>query len=333
MPKDEQSMTQPAREIDLNILCKFIKKFDGNRENLNAFINNCRNAINLAATQQQDILLKYIISQLEGRAETACSIKEFETYQQLEDFLKSQFGERKHYAALLSDLQACHQLFNETVNQFALRIESCLSKLLTEINISIPTKKKAELAGRVAAMQDLALHTFILGLSPRLSTVVRCRDPETLNDAINSALSEEKIIQSTLRKTPNTSFSQNQWRPNRQSPNFNHNRSFTQRGTNFTNQINHENVMPSTSRYNPPVCRYCQIPGHTIERCRKREYNNRRFNNNQNNFNQNNRPSPNFNFQSRNQPIHVVNSEEQGTDETDNHLNGQDFPSGTVREI
>ncbi|CAH4023826.1 unnamed protein product [Pieris brassicae] len=120
------------------------------------------NAVELATQNQQDILLKYIVSQLEGRAETACCVKEFENWHQLEEFLKSQFGDKKHYAALLSDLQECRQLGNETVNQFALRIESCLSKLLSEINITIPTKKKDELAGRVAAMKDLALHTFVV---------------------------------------------------------------------------------------------------------------------------------------------------------------------------
>ncbi|CAG9782337.1 unnamed protein product [Diatraea saccharalis] len=315
MPKDTKEETGQTKtltpisatmsQIDLNILIKFINKYDGSREKLNAFLNNCRNAINLASSSQEDILLKYILSQLEGRAESACSIKEFENWEQLENFLKSQYGERKHYAALLSELQDCRQLSNETANQFALRIESCLSKLLTEINISIPTKKKGELAGRVAAMQDLALHTFIIGLNPQLSTVVRCRDPETLNDAINFAVSEEKILLATTRRNAN-SF-QNYARPRPQQ----NNRPFPRQ----PNRPSDYQPKPSFGSNPISVCRYCKIPGHNIETCRKREYNNRRFSQ----FNQPARENPNTSFQGR-QPINNINShDDDGVDETDNN--------------
>ncbi|KAL0895235.1 hypothetical protein ABMA27_011390 [Loxostege sticticalis] len=259
-------INQQFSEMELNILCKFINKFDGDREKLCPLLNNCRNAISLASPRQQDILLKYIISQLEGRAESACSIKIFENFQQLETFLKSQFGERKHYAALLSELQGCQQANNESVHEFALRIESCLSKLLTEINISIPTKKKGELAGRVAAMHDLATHTFVVGLLPKISTVVRCRDPETLNDAINFAVSEEKI-QQTLNSRQNQTHNQGSNQKRFSQP---------QRSQTFPNTT-YRTTNGETSS-NSPVCRYCKTPGHTIDKCRKREYNNtRRF--------------------------------------------------------
>lgn len=295
MPKDEPVVM--SKELDINFISKFINKFDGNREKLGAFLNNCRNAIGLTSSHQQDIVLKYILSQLEGRAESACSIKEFENWQQLEDFLKDQFGEKKHYAALLSDLQDCCQSNSETVNQFALRVETCLAKLLTEINISIPTKKKGELAGRVAAMQDLALYSFISGLNSRLSTVVRCRDPETLNEAIGFAVSEEKILHTISKRNPSTtnshSLNHGRW-PQRR---FQQNRNHTQQS--YPNEFN--NNKPSTS--GPPVCRYCKNTGHTIEECKKREFNNRfRDLNNQ-------RPFPKR-YQNNQAQIHAMNSNE-----------------------
>lgn len=237
--------------------------------------------------------------------------------------LKSQFGERKHYAALLSDLQDCKQSNNETVNQFALRIESCLSNLLTEINISIPTKKKGELAGRVAAMQDLALHTFITGLNARLSTVIRCRDPETLNDAINFAVSEEKLLLATTRRSipsppHNGSFNQGRLRQF-QMRNFPHQ----------TNGPSNNNNVPTSAPGSYPItCRYCKAPGHTIDACRKREYNNRRFGNSQFKFNPASRSGPNTSFQGR--PIHALMSPEDGVDQ--GHLNGTTFASSIVRE-
>ncbi|CAH4029223.1 unnamed protein product [Pieris brassicae] len=65
---------------------------------------------------------------------------------------------------------------------------------------SVAKKKNGELSGRIAAMQELALHHFVIGLKPQLSTIVRCRDPETLNDAINFAISEEKIMEASRKR-------------------------------------------------------------------------------------------------------------------------------------
>lgn len=269
MPKAEGSDTKGEDMESLNIILKFIKPYNGNRETLNAFLNNCQNAIELAGPSQQSIVLKYILSQLEGRAELACSIKIFDKWSSLRDFLKSQFGERKHYLHLLTDLQDCKQGPNENVTQFSLRVESCLAHLLTEVSMSCA--RTTELVGRVAAMQDLALHTFILGLNPKISMVVRCQDVQTLNEAINLAISEEKILQFSNKHLNNYQNS---------PPRSNQPPRFSQPGPSNPNKFN-----PNQRRYQPVVCRYCKAPGHNIEQCRKREYNNKRFQ-----FSQNTRP-------------------------------------------
>lgn len=253
--------------IDLNILIKFVPRFDGTREKLNAFLNNCSNAIKLASATQQDVLFKYILSQLEGRAEAACTIKEFENWVQLEQFLKAQFGERKHYAHLLSDLQDCRQN-NETVNQFALRLESCLAQLLTEINISIPTKKKGELAGRLAAMQDLAMHTFVIGLKPKLSMVVRCQNPETLNEAINLAVSEEKLLQSAFNRGHAANCPLTQSRPSWQKKKEDHFK--PQVHTMSTSTASSQRASSSKNYESQNIsCKYCRSVGHSIDQCIK----------------------------------------------------------------
>lgn len=186
-------------EIDLNILLKFIKPYDGSRDTINSFLTNCNNAYELASESQKFILFKYILSQLQGKAEIAASIKDFTTFEQLKEFLKTQFCQRKHYAHLITDLQESKQLPTENVIQFATKVESILTQLLTEISMN-PTKK-SEIPGRTAAMEDLALHHFLMGLNPRISNIVRCRSPKNLNEAIGLAISEEKIQQTLYRKT------------------------------------------------------------------------------------------------------------------------------------
>lgn len=303
--------SETEERIELGVLFKFIKTFDGSREKLNPFIANCQSAYNTATKSQKPILFKFMLSQLTDKAEATCNVKEFESFEQFIEFLKQQFGERKHYAHLLSELQDCRQGSADTVNQFALKIETCLSKLLTEINISIPTKKKAELAGRVAAMQDLALHTFVIGLHPRLSQVVRCRNPSSLNSAISFAVEEEKILSSIHKRwSPHNSNStdrpkstpRREFQPQPSRPRLDYSRNV------HTNDI---------------ICRYCKNVGHAIENCRKRQYNNSRNqlntqtpNERQNNFTQNPKPNLTRKVLSANQV------EDDGVDEVDrNDLN------------
>lgn len=260
----------PDQEIDLNILLKFIKPFDGSREKINSFIINCNNAIDLASAQQEPILFKYVLSQLQGKAEIACSIKEFSNWEQLKDFLKTQFSERKHYTHLLMELQEAKQGASENVSQFALRVETCLSQLLTEI--SITNTKVKELSGRTAAMEDLALHHFIMGLHPRISNIIRCNKPQSLNEAVNLAVSEERI-QLTLYKKP---ISEPPRRPNNPNPN---------QGRQSFNR-------PLMNNSTEPLCRYCKSVGHTIDNCKRREFNNSRY---QNKFQPSANTSNNFN--------------------------------------
>lgn len=248
-----QKMPKPAVEMELNILFKFVNTYDGSRETLNSFIVNCNNVHELATDLQKPILFKYILSQLRGKAELACSIKDFNNWEQLKEFLKTQFCERKHYAHLLTELQESKQGPQETVAQFALKIETCLSQLLTEI--SLQNGKAKEVPGRTAAMEDLALHHFTMGIFPRISTIVRSRAPKNLNEAINLAISEERIQQTLYKKSDKF--------PKNTNPN---NSNSNPRPKPIRNQGQYRS---------DEVCRYCKHPGHSIENCRKREYNNR----------------------------------------------------------
>lgn len=119
-----------------------------------------------------------------------------------------------------------------------------------------------------------------MGLVPRISNIVRCRTPKTLNEAINIAISEEKIQQSFLKHIPSSS------RPDKPSP-----RPFFTRRTqnpsysnpnNFNRENRHTNPpdrYPNANSSNNLFCRYCKIPGHTLEQCRKRQFNNNRYRN------------------------------------------------------
>lgn len=268
-----------SEQFPISVLCNFISPYKGDRETLTAFLTNCQNALDLASLSQKTLLTKYILSRLEGKAQIACSNKIFEDFSQIKSFLKQNFGERKHYNHLLLDLQSCKQQTNETIAQFALRVEGCLTDLQSEIYNSESLKK--DLSGRIAMTEDLALFSFSLGLHPRLSNNVRCRSPKSLNDAVNIALEEEKI-QNLLFKTvtkPKCRICGKIGHPESEC--------FSNQKRAVPSRV-FSQYKPSTSYNNNPgsqaFCRYCKNKGHDITECRKLKYNN--ANKNSNNYTQ-----------------------------------------------
>lgn len=274
----------PSEQFPIAVLCNFINTYKGDRDTLPAFLTNCQNALDLAAENQKGLLLKFIISKLEGKAQIACSNKIFDKFDDLKSVLKQNFGEVKHYNHLLLDLQSCKQQPNETVAQYSLRLESSLTQLQSEIHNSDSYKK--DLPGRIAMTEDLALYTFTLGLKPNISNIIRCKSPKYLNSAINMAIEEEKIQNLSHRSTKNKvcgvchkeghSDAECFNRVRRERPPLpiqSHQRQFSNIPFSPTGQH---------SRNSSIVCRYCKNVGHDISQCRKRQYNNARFSNSTN---------------------------------------------------
>ncbi|KAG7297154.1 hypothetical protein JYU34_020126 [Plutella xylostella] len=64
-------------------------------------------------------------------------------------------------------------------------------------------KDDKEIVGRIASNEELALKTFILGLhNPSISTVVRCRNPKSLGEAVQHAIEEEKLYNFRPKANP-----------------------------------------------------------------------------------------------------------------------------------
>ncbi|KAJ0180926.1 hypothetical protein K1T71_003011 [Dendrolimus kikuchii] len=305
----EASATATMSErITLSVLTKFIKPYKGDRESLPAFLTNCDNAISLASTDQQTVLCKYIISQLEGKAQLACCIKRFDNWSEIKQFLKSTFGEKKHSTHLLVDLQNCKQLPSEDVTQYSLRVESCLTRLQADIHYSCQDEK--ELLGRLASMEDLALNSFLLGMNTEFSHIVRCRNPKSLSEAISHAVEEEKLHNlSKLSRKLNKQCSicnkgghlssecYRNKKPKQTSYHINSN-------NHIPRKLNHNY---NSNSYKSKTCAYCKKPGHLIQECRKLQFKNNNGHSEQGNF----MPSSTSNFIKSNSAnnVHVLSEE------------------------
>lgn len=153
--------------IDINTLLKFIKPYDGNRDDLSSWIANCDRAFSLANKDQIHVLFSFVQNQLSDRAQSTCSNTIFTSWNDLKEFLKSRFGNKKHQTHLLIDLQNCKQMYNESVTQYIHRIETCLKRLLSSIKHSCTDTKL--LPGQIESTNQLALQSFLLGVNPQIS--------------------------------------------------------------------------------------------------------------------------------------------------------------------
>ncbi|CAG9131200.1 unnamed protein product [Plutella xylostella] len=222
--------------MSIDTLLRFIEPYDGDRDNLSSWIEKCDRAFQLASDSQERILFAYVQNKLTDKAQSTCSNTVFSEWKDLKEFLKARFGNRKHQTHLLIELQNCKQTYQENVAQYIARLESCLKRLLSTIKQS--NSDPLLLPGQIDSTNQLALHSFLLGINPKLSQVLRSREPRDLNEAFNMALEEEKfsLLESTRNENPRNkycnichrnghtaAFCRNNAQTNRSNPNINRN--------------------------------------------------------------------------------------------------------------
>lgn len=291
--KSEKSNNSKSKEetLPITFLIKFIKPFDGSRDELSSFISDCNKAFSLASIKQKLVLLDYIQTQISGKAKAACVNRRFLTWDELKDFLKTMYQDVKHYSQLLCDLTNLRQYPSEQVSQFVYRVETCLKKCINSIQQN--STNAITLAGKLEMLQEIAINRFTYFSNPNISSVLRIRDIKTLNEAISIAVSEERVI-NMYNPRNKSEYSQNRKinyhesnsksdyknTPSCSNSNYNRDIPVNPKPNASDLKTNFRGNSPQTTRYqNALQCRYCKENGHSIEKCIKREYNNSRKNN------------------------------------------------------
>lgn len=201
MSQDEQNLNEEEEVFEvasdalpINFLIKFIRKFDGNREELNSFLADCKRAFDLATDRQKLILLDYVLTQLSGKAKTACVNRSFPEWKDLKDYLKTMYADTKHKAQLLCELTTLKQNADESLSTFTCRTETCLKRTINSITQDSDVKVDPKiLEGKLEMLQEIALNRFTYFTVSTISNALRIREIKTLNEAITVAKSEEQI--------------------------------------------------------------------------------------------------------------------------------------------
>lgn len=239
----------PNSEMDLGTLLKLIPDFDTSQNSqVYRFIRSCDSAFNLASVHQQTVLLTYALNKLTGPGSSDVHSKQFFKWCDLKQFLIQKFSQTKTLAHLNLELQSYFQKPQESITEFFLRVDLCRSKIIEKLTAEIID---STLEGRKATTEETALNVFVNGLSSDIGMMLRVRSFESLLDAGNFAIQEEKIrnmnkARQVLYNIPSS-------------------------------QIKNQSVQPKAIpqfRNSPKQCNYCKKMGHLISECRKREYNN-----------------------------------------------------------
>ena len=258
--------------FQLDSALKMIPEFHGNRNDLHKFLACCDIVAASCTTQNhQESLINVIKTKLCGAAYNLIKYKNFATWADLKPILQQQYLEKRTIAQLQTELVNSRQRSNEDVITFANRLE----RLTLDLTDACITSEGEDAADVIQSLNNkCCLKAFVDGLNNPIRLVIKASRFPTFEEAVAAACEEE-------RSTKTSKF---------------HNNFRT------TNQINcfkcgkrnhkAEDCYSSLPRYPKTeiktetninkvnvTCRYCKKPGHTIEQCRKRQYNNSRAQN------------------------------------------------------
>lgn len=266
-PVENNSEMSLTTALSIEFLASLIPNtFNGNRSTFSQFISDCDNAISLCAPHQMRPILIFIISRISGSAREQIEGKIYNSWEEVKNdlrkFYKPQNDNFLTYIQLMERLNNLRQDRNESVTSFFEKIE----KTVKDLTNSITAANNDQRQGKVTLINDLATNRFIYHSHPDISRFLRTQNLKSLSEAVPKALEEETAISNS--KNFNYYRDQKFYDNDHNNKYYNPSRNF-QRG--------------NTSQ---KFCNYCKKSNHSIEECRKREYNNKfKTQNNVNNKN------------------------------------------------
>ena len=282
-PRTNQSVPTMS-SFNISQAYKVIPEFDGNSFNLHRFIQIADMQFRRASTaNDKDDFLEIINSKLVGRAYDAVfRYNTYDSWDILKKTLNLHFNKQRSMQLIHADIFSIKQNFREPMDLYSQKAE----KLLDELNIASTVNITGEGGNAVRINNELlVLNSFVNGLKDPLRLILRAARTTTLREAIILAFEEEKLlVPATSARLFCLNCKTNDHHTNncRVNKNFHNNRQLS--NVPINNNLHPNFPLPKfseTNQYfkpegNPVECRYCKKPGHVIENCRKRAYNNER---------------------------------------------------------
>ena len=181
----------------LKLYVDTIPHYNGDQNTLEIFINACDYLFRTygCVAELTDYLLRVVLSKLTDRAQLLIASKtELRDWNSVKDALRLSFGDQRNLDCLEQDLITIYPTKNEQPLDFGKRIQVIRSHLSAKLNtISNTIISEATKLLYSNQYDNLALKTFIRGLSGHLQTVIRLRNPNSLEQAMCYVTEEENF--------------------------------------------------------------------------------------------------------------------------------------------
>lgn len=217
------------------------------------FIKACDLACSAVDKEDLPILMKFINTKLFDQALNVCRYRDMSDWEGVKLVLLDAFEPQRSTSSLQVALNSVRMRNNEDVGTYARRVE----QLYFNLCVSSTKGKGTEQANTIRdQLKEQTLVVFIKGLIPSLKTIVKSRNPATLELAIQVAKDEETEIKSesdAYQYYGNNSGNNNNRRDNNRYSNSNNN--YNAPNNNRPNNSNYNNnnyLRQNVNAYRPP---------------------------------------------------------------------------------
>lgn len=176
-----------------------IPYYNGDSHTLKIFISSCdylfATYVNNNDAQLKTYLLRVVIGKLTDRAQILIGTRnELTTWTLIKAALRQSFGDQRNLDCLEQDLITLQPFRGESPLEFGKRIQIARSRLASKISsISDTVMPQATKVVYLRQYDQVALKTFIRGLSGNMQSIVRLRNPDSLEMAMNFVTEEENF--------------------------------------------------------------------------------------------------------------------------------------------
>lgn len=181
-----------------------IPLFNGEEHILPSYIRTCEELITSFQNVQQPnspvnkLIISTVISKLRGHAaKIVCPRTELNSWALIKSTLTNTFSDARNVDCLINDLITTTVERNETLTMFGLKLQNIRSLIISKLNES--DESPAYKMIRIKHIEQLTLKTYINNLPEKIQIIVKCKDLDSIEEAINIVKEEEGDNEFKLR--------------------------------------------------------------------------------------------------------------------------------------